>query len=375
MAFLNQNHLDNITFTVLLDPAPTQQAGFSTPLLLADEANGNGLGGDRFRLYSNISEIETDEDAGDISSFIADGLRAGLAQTPAPQQLMAGRVDTGGGETYTDALGEVETAGGDFYGVAIESRADADILDIAAGVATRRQICAVQADNTDLYSGALSASTLSALETTGDGERTLLCFHDDDTQWFDFAYLANRLAFNPDVQSVPWDTGISDVEPYTAVGGTGVTVLSTTEKNQLDTNNVNHGLELGSSSFFVDPGVAVSGRPVYERLTVDWFLTRLEERLANLKVLLSSRGQKLTIDRNGQAKVLSVVNGLLDIATQDPSPHFLPGQTEIVPIAVTDADRDAQRMRFSGRFTFAVSARKLDFILNFTRQPIFTAAA
>jgi hypothetical protein len=54
--------------------------------------------------------------------------------------------------------------------------------------------------------------------------------------------------------------------------------------------------------------------------------------------------------------------------------HFVAGQTTATGVAITDADRAAQRIRITGQAQLVVSARIFQFTLNFTRNPVVLAA-
>lgn len=363
---LNQNHLDNYTINISLDARTLAGADFSTPALIADEANGTTLNSARFAKYATSTELAADFAAGYLSSAVYAAGLAAFTQATRPAEIIIGR--KAAAETYAEALAAMETAGADLYGIALESRASADIALMDTTINARDDlVLMVQNDDSEIASvdwaggTALTDTVLSAIRGS---ERTFLCWHDDDTEWMDFAYLANRLAWDPDVQSPSWDAPVDAVANYTSV-------LSTTQKGFLDSNFANHGLALGGELFHVDAGVSLAGRPIYEIYTRDWFKTRLQEGLAKLKTSQSRAGVKIPVDLTGQGLVLAVCEAVLAAGSSGKSPHFLPGQTYVTPYAITDADRDAQRLRFKGNATFAVSARKFTFDLNFSRSLVF----
>ena len=352
MADVN-SHLDNITINISLDPAPQTSQGFD--MLLIVPLATNTLDGDRFRTYTGTADVAADLAAGYISAAVSTRLNVAFTQRPAPAQVLAGYADLVGGETYATAIALIRAAGASFYGVSILVRSDTEILAVALAMESDRGLFILQSADADW----LTTGLPGALTALAVYERTIIQYHDTDAEGQDIAIGANRLAYDPDVQSVPWDAPVNGVAAL-------ATAPNATQKGFLDANNANHGLPYGGAAMFIDPGVNATGRPVYEIFTADWFEIRLEERVAAEKVAHSSRGQKLTIDAAGQAKILSILEGLgaQGVAAE----HFTEFSFE--PVTITQADKDAQRMRFTGVATFAVSARLFQFDLNFTRTAI-----
>ena len=360
---MGQDHLDNIVINISLDSPPSTGVDFFFPLLIADQATGTTLNGDRVRTYSDPLDLSTDETAGFLSAAIAQAGRDALSQIPRPSRIKIGRRDSGGGESYPDAFTEIRLIDDAFYTTAIESRADADILLMGAAIEpVRRKLSVSQSDETTFKTSGFPAG-LAAID---GNERTIICWHEDDTEFMDFAYTANRLAFDPNLRSVPWAAGVKAVESY-------ATALTQGEKDFLDANKANNGLAFGGEPFYVDPGVTASGRPIYEIVTADWFEASLQTRVASLKASRSAKGQKVPVDGTGQGLMLNIVNSFLDQG--EAAGHFVAGSArEVLPVPITDADRAAQRMRFTGQAQLSVDGRLFTFDLVFTRNPIVVAA-
>lgn len=345
------DHLDNISISITLDPLAAAQASFTTLLIVADEANGTTLGGDRVRSYASLAGVQTDADAGEVGTAILAAATAAFAQRPRPSVIKIGRVDTVGLESYTDALTAIKAVDADYYGICIESRTAADVALVAAAVQAEDRLFIHQSGDADWRTAGYPAA-LSALE--GD-EHTAGIYHDDAAEWADVAWAAGRLAFDPDTRSAPWDAGVAGVTAYT-------TAPTDTEKAALDGNDMNHGLPYGGVDFFVDPGVNHNGRPIYEIITSHWFAARLRERVATLKTVLSARGEKVPMTAAGQALIRSEIETQFAIGVS--GGHFVSYETTAE--AITAADLAAQRMRFTGRAQDAVSGRIFDFDFNFS---------
>lgn len=352
------NHNDNITINITLDPAPTQEAGFGTVLLIVPLAT-NSLDGDRVRTYTSVDGADADLAAAYISASTYDAIVAALSQSPAPAEFKVGYVDllAGTPETYATALAACKLSDPDFYGVCIAARTAAEILAVANVVEADDKVFVFQSAD----SSWLDASVPAALSAIDGYENTAGIYHDDATEWADVAWLTSWLVFDPDTISAPADRGVAAVAAYT-------TAPTDTQKGHLDDNHMNHGLPYGGATFFVDAGVNMAGRPLYEILTAHWFQARLESAVAAEKVAHSARGEKITLDIVGQTKILSLLQKQLAIGVS--AGHFIAEQTDAWAEDLTSADLDAQRMRLGAEAQIAVSARKFVFNVNFGRDPI-----
>jgi hypothetical protein len=271
-------------------------------------------------------------------------------------------------ETYEDGLDACIVAGAQFYGIVTDLRDAADeaaqealALHVETALESSYLLC-LAVNNADWLTTGLPTGLLDIL----DYRRTLVIWHDDLLEWQDVAYMVNRLAADPDFVSAPWDAELQAVGPNTAV-------LTTAQKDFLYNetnggNRANFGLEYGPAAYFVDPGVNMEDRPIYEMVTRDWFEARLQEGIAALKVRESARFRKITVDSVGQGKVLSVIEALLKQAQEGDSPHLIASRA--VAEDITQADRDGQRLRFTVQGQIAVSARRFTFNVYFSRQPL-----
>lgn len=373
------SHLDNLTINIFLENAPAPVRGFSNVLLLVDEADSNPLdGSSRFLTFTKPSDATAAFDASQINSTVRDTVLVMFGQDVVPPAILVGRVDTGGAETYPDGLDACLAEGGDFYGIVTDLRETADAA-IQIALSTHVETAFDRSALLCLQVGSGTTDWVAAGTTYPAGppdwdpidgyERTILIYHDDEGEFADAAYMANRLAADPDVVSAPWDAGIQ------LVGGFTTALTSTTKANLYNESNggrrVNIGLPYGDEDFFVDPGKNIAsglGRPIYEMVTRDWFEARLQERIALLKTRESARFRKITIDTVGQGKVLSVIDALLNQAQEGDSPHLIASRATAETI--TQADIDAQRLRFTVQGQFASSARLFEFDVYFTRTPL-----
>lgn len=353
------DHSPNITVNVTLDPSPTQEAGFGTVLLLVDQAT-NSLNGVRGVTYTSYEDMVTANTAGYINAGSLAAGAVAFAQRPKPAEFKLARVDLAGGETYATGLTAAITFDDDFYGLAINSRTQSIIAAVGLSVESlsKRILFIFQDDDVSWLDAAVPAA-LSAMEGY---ERSIACYHTTDAQWMDVGMICNRLVYDPDEKSAPWNG-------FPVAGITAYTTRPTAAERLLAiANDANLGLAYGGEDFVIDPGNNLNERPIYEMVTRDWFEIRLKERVAAEVVRHANRGDKIVVDKTGQKKLKNIIDGLL--AQGVGAGHFVAGQTESVAETITSSDLSNRRLRFTVRAQFAVSARLFTFTCYFSRDPI-----
>jgi hypothetical protein len=353
------DHLDTITITILLDPAPITGLSF-TVLVIADEANGTTLDGARVRTYTSLAGVQADNTAGFVSAGILATATAMFSQAVRPSEIKIGRKAVA--EAYDVALAAIITVDADFFALSIESRLAADQLLIAAAVEAgdpKRIFFLQSADATFLTAGFPAA--LAGLD---GNEQSVVCYHDVATAAYDAAYPANRLARSPDVVSANWSQfTLAGVAVY-------ATAPTESEKANLLANKANPGLPFTTAAQFSPfRGVNANARPIEELVTQAWFEDRLRTRIAALVLQQNNLFQKIPVTPEGQAQIGGEVSAQFVDGVN--AGHFVPGQTEVTYPTITDADRAANRIRVEGRGQLAVSGKEFDVTLNFVRDPIF----
>lgn len=353
------SHDSNITINVIQTSTPLTEAGFGRTLLMVDEAGGSDLNGDRTAIYADTTEAAAAVTAGYLSSAAYNQVVAIFAQRPSPSSVMVGRVDTGGSETYATAWDLIRADNDDFYGVMIDKRSATEILLVAAKVEALSGAKLFIFQNAD--ADWLTSGIPSAFSAAAAYEWSAVVYHDTATVYTDAAMLGT-LAFDPDVQSAPWDRPVKGVTNY-------ATALTSTQRTFALANGANVLGKLGSENFVIDPGVNLQGRPLYEQLTVSWFDARLNERFAAVKNSESTAGRKITVTPDGQSQLLGEILRVFDLAVE--AGHIT--EYDVQPLAITDSDKTARRIRFSARAVTAVSARLFTFTLNISTTSLAAA--
>lgn len=346
-------HDSNITINITLAAAPADGNSFGIPIRFVPLAT-NSLDGDVVRSYTNTTDVSDDLTAGFISAASSAALIDGFSQIPKPPILKLASIDLVGGDFVDDAYAAAKLVDDVFYGVTQESRTDADILLLSAVVEADRRIYVLQSDEATW----LTAGYPAGLAAVEDRERSILAYHDDDAQNFDFAWAASRLVFDPDVKSAPWIGQVREVAALTA--------LTEGQKTFLLANDGNVGLRFGSTAFFVMEGTNAAGRPISHIITMDWIFENLQDDLIALIADLAADGQKLTVDDEGQAKGLQIIEARLQQAVG--AGHL--SEFQIDNVLITQTHIDDGQLPYSGRGTLTVGAVKVNLDLNLSTTPL-----
>ena len=352
-------HDADITVNVTMDSAAPQVAGFGALMLVVAKAT-NSLITARTMTFTATSDVTAAKTAGYISAATQALLNACFAQSPPPATVKAGNIDLVGLETYPAAIAAIQAVDDDWYVLAIASRVSADIVAAAGFIESLEKLFAFQSGD----SSWLDSGVPAGFSTIVTYERSIGYYHDTSTEALAEGAAANRLVYDPDSDSAPWN-GYD-------VGGVAVyaTGLTSTQRGFGIGNYINLSLPFGGGTMVIDPGVNIKGRPVYEVLTRDWFAARLRERISALIVNRGNAGLKMPMTPAGQALVLSVVKGLL--SEGQAAGHFVPGASGVFAQAetITTTDYSLRRLRFSGWAQYATSARLFTFTVNLGRDAL-----
>ena len=357
---------NNINIVPSLQAVPGEGADLTTVLYMVDEAGGNALGGSRFLSFNSTTDVAAALTAASISSAVSTALNTAFGQTPQPGKILVGRVDTGGAETYSTAYAFIKTAvaaaGSGFYGVAIDKRSDAEILLVSADVETDgfRQFFLQSADSDWLTSGFPAA--LTAIEGR---EQTIITYHDTAVEVQDLAWACNRLAISPDRKSVGYPAKLFGVN-------VNATAPTSSQQALALANQVNLGLPWLTAANWISPGVNAAGRPAKFIRSVDWFVTRLEERWTAMLQDASLRGDIIPVNAQGQAQAAAILNGLIEEGLA--IGHFdtdtktdgtiLP---RVIYPTITAADKAAQRIPIDAEILWATAGQAITSNLFFTQ--------
>lgn len=348
----------NIVLTISLSAA-TAGAGSLRPFRVSDVALD---GSARWAIFDDPAGVDDAFDAGEIDADTRDALSLALSQSPHASEVGVIRVDVTGGEGYDDALSAAEAGGLDFYGVALDTRAIAGITEASTWIEAREKILVCQSADSSWLDAGVPTGT-PGFDDLVNNRRTAVLYHPTGTIAADFAWLSNRLAFNPETASPPWSTGLSSFAGY---------ALTSTQRAAVEANKANAILPYGPASLYVDPGVMIDGTPIYEIVSRDWLARTIRAEIAAFVVAEHAAGRKIPVNEIGQGQIAGILTaiGIRGVAAQhfgpDPAGNF-PNGFKIIPLPISTADLAARRLRFKCSFYLATAGRVFDFTINLVR--------
>jgi hypothetical protein len=354
---------------------PGGEVPFGRQVLLDD---GSTLGSDDYRIYSDRQDAIDDNDANELSDFALDAVEAALGE--GVDDIAIWSVDISGGDTWDGELDSLRSSDLTYFVTHISSRTDADVETASTSAETYTttesgqnfELFIAQSSNTDIKD--TSGDTLpTELADADDQDWTAIRYHDDDSEPSEVRWAANRLRFDLDETSPPWEGPMKNGAPL-------VTSLSSTERTQILNKDVAVGLPLGDEDVYVAAGVVTSGRPIYEQATTAWFVTRVLNRLRDKRVEYSDRGDKIPINTDGQILVRNEISAQIKEGEDEEVGHFdaeahqsIRDDSEDALITfpdITDADISNRRIRVNVQLIYEVDAIEFQTSFYFDRPPL-----
>jgi hypothetical protein len=340
-----------LTFNVSLAPVPAQRTSLGTIALLAPNISGLTGGSGRYEAFASYQEVV---DAG-ITGATLDAALVAFSQPRKPTLIIV-NVDVVGLESYLTAYTDFRTYGVRHFAVAMISRTAADQLALSAYIEAInfRVGLAVQMD--EVSTGGWPAA-IAAIE---DNVHTGVVYCDDDTQYHEIAWLANRLTFDWDNTAPSFTGSLQGIDPTDGVSMSDVTAIKA--------NNINVVVGFGTASTYLGDGVNAEGRPFDEVFAIYWFVDRLESRLQDLRLTKDALGQKIEIGPTGQAILESAIRAQFDLGAA--AGHFVDEQIEIVFPSDLTSDIANRTITATVNIQEARGANKFTLNLNFTTEPV-----
>lgn len=356
------NHNPNIEINISLSAPPGAEPNFQIPILFVPLAT-NSLDGDVVRSYGSVTDIADDLTASYISATTAAQLTAMFQQLrPSPEIVKAASVDLVGSVTYGTALAAARAVDPEFYFVAIQPRTQAEIVLMSNAVeAEKKSLFMFQDDDGDWLTSGVPATIAPIIAN----ERTSGVYHDEDTEPLAEAAIAMGMGFSPDEKSAPFTMTITGVDSYTAA-------LTAGQRAFALANNINVMGEFGSVETWLDKGTNLQGREIRHLVTRDWLDFRIRQRVSDMIITRSNRGDVLPVTREGQVLVMSILSSLIDEGVA--AGHFKLDQ--FVPIfpTITPTDISNRRVRVTGNATLLVGGRLVTYTINLDTADVIAAA-
>lgn len=289
---------DIISITITRQPVVPTAEGFGYANFVSPLASFSP----RIKSYANISEVTADTQVGSDSLEFATRY---FGQQIRPQRLYVTK--KGGGDSYVQALNLAEAAGSttDWYGVAIASAADNDILAVAAWAEARVKIFGAKSADADIYNPDDEYNILLQLKDLGY-DRTFLMYHQSAaSQNVEAAPFGLQLPKNPG--SSNW--------AYKTFSGVASSPLNDTQRSLVLDRYGNVYTNRNNFNVYED-GRQVSGEWTDVIQGIDWLHYRMQTNIfttlvSNEKIPYTDDGIGLILNQVRAALRTSQIRGII----------------------------------------------------------------
>jgi len=282
----------NITVNILSGAQAVQRKVLGVPLHYTADVT---FAADLVKQYNTPQAAIDDTELGTTAQAAVAGF---FAQTPRPPHVLVGK-DTKNAADYDQpdvALAAIIAENPDFYAFDCASRVEADILAVAAAAESLDRLFLGQSSDAGILAATAEnvAEDLQGFAYT----RTGLLYHATDTAHAAFAWLAAKLAANPDTTSTIWAY-------ETLVGFTPDTLDDTPHENCVD-QYCNTYETLGGVGA-TGQGILADGNRIDTLIVKDWFKARVSEGIAQLLLDASARHTKIPYTQAGLWQIAQVL--------------------------------------------------------------------
>ncbi len=303
---------DIVNVQITRQTESVDRASFGTPLFLVEVTTVD----ERVKSYSNIDAVADDYAATDVAYKMA---QAAFSQEIRPNRVMIGQ--KADAETYVEALNAIVDVNNDWYGLAVETVAKADILLIAAWVEARTKIFVARSLDADIITSA--TDDLGSDLQVAEYDRTALIFTKAAaTAYPDAAWLGNCLVRDPGSQTWKFKT-LNGITPDS---------LTSSETDFATGKNVNTYVRVAGVNI-TQEGVMAGDEYIDIIRGIDWLTARIKERIFTRLV----NAAKIPYTNAGIAVIETAVREQLDIALDQGLIAPEPAYTVTVP-DVLDTD-------------------------------------
>lgn len=283
------------------ETAQIETASFDIPLLMVnlpdtiDNSSGSPVTVPadvslRVREYTNLRAVGEDFGVESAAYKMAQKL---LANDIRPATFMIGVKNSA--ETYTQALQAILAYNGEWYIIAIDSKVEGDIKEVAAIIQAEYRIFVASTADADVPNPAVEDDIGSFLKD-GAYDRVVLVYDPlATTQFPEVGWMGGQIAEVPGSNS--WD--------FKTAAGVQVTKLTTTQTSTLDAKRVNYYVRVAGVNIF-RKGSTSEGTQVADIIGLDWWRARVQEqifyRLATKK--------KIPMDQVGATMIEAEIRGV-----------------------------------------------------------------
>lgn len=286
------------------ETAQIDTASFNIPLLmvnLPDTVDNSDLGNpinvpadvtERVVQFNSAAAVGEKYGVGSVPHVMAQKLMGGQIR---PAMFMVGVKNSS--ETYAQGYSEIKGYNDDWYIIAIDSKVDADIKEIAAAVQAERKLFGASSSHASILDAVAVDDIGSFLQASGY-DRTFLVYHSlAETVFPEVAWIGGQISEVPGSNT------------WAFKGGAGVPVdrLNPTAISTLTKKNVNYYRRLGGVNMY-QSGCTSQGEWIDVMIGIDWVQARIGEqifyRLATKKKIPMTQAGAMIIE----AEIRSVLS-------------------------------------------------------------------
>lgn len=285
------------------ETAQIDTASFDIPLLMVslpdtiDNSGGSPVSVPadtslRVRTYTGLTAVGEDFGITSAAYLMAQKL---LANDLRPTRFMIGVKNST--ETYTEGLQAIIAYEGDWYAIAIDSKVEGDIKEVAAVIQATYRIFVASTADVGVPNPAVTNDIASFLKD-GAYDRVVLVYHElAATNHPEVGWMGGQLPEIPG--SNTWD--------FKSASGVQVSKLTATQTNTLDDKRCNYYIRVAGVNIF-RRGNSSEGTQIADIIGLDWWRARVQEqifyRLATRKKLPMTQTGALIVE----AEIRSVNN-------------------------------------------------------------------
>jgi hypothetical protein len=331
--------LDYVDVQISREIQTVSRVGFGSLLFLGstDDGSGGPKAGAKIVSYGSLDEVSNDFDVSDPEYVAA---QAYFGQEIRPDKLYIGFYDDA--NTYTDELDAIQDLDDDWYALAVDTRADADIEEIAAWTQAQYKIYLAASDASGIIDPLDDTDIASTLLSNNYG-RTSLFYHSQAAiEYPEVAWAGLILPEDPG--SVTW--------AWKRLAGIPTDTLNSAARAAAEDKRATYYVAVGGNSITFEGQTSEPGTFIDIIRGVDWLTFRISE---DIVARLAAVGKIPYV--GGGAILESIIRSRLDDAVD--RDLIAEGYSVTVPPAseqnVTDrADRIYRDITFDAQLAGAV---------------------
>ncbi len=254
---------------------------------------------DTYAIYESNSDAQADAN---LSAATKAAIAAFYSQPVHPTRVMVAKVAYASLATDLSALIVATPSDDRPYIFCCADRTTAYQTALAGWALANDSLAAVQ--TSEAASLTAGASLFLTLATVANG-RAFGTYHDDDTEWLDMSWAAAGAAMNPDDRAGTWFDK--------TLAGIPTAEITAAQKGFVVANYGNLYLPLlgvGATG----PGTLFDGAWIDEIVSDDWLRARIQEAVAQLKLDVAARGERIPYTNAGLAMIEAAIRGPCDKA-------------------------------------------------------------